>query len=133
MSSITCFAYASVDEECTVGSASSLSDALHFITPRGAKFSLNFGKSFFDGQFGSSGSSSAFQVIEVAKELIESMHRGEILVAVAEVIFAKLSGGIAKRLQHLRNGRILGLQTCDRCAWNSDFTKTRVAIDTLSC
>src|ERR1700761_6147326 len=70
-------------------------------------------------------------MIEVAKELIESMHRGQKLIAVAKMIFAKLSSGIAKRFQQLSYRRVLGLQTNGR-AWNPDFTKAG-AIDALAC
>src|SRR5262249_34013891 len=48
------------------------------------------------------------QVIEVAEELVEAVHGREVLVAVAEVVLAELSRGIAQGLQQLGDGRILG-------------------------
>jgi hypothetical protein len=39
------------------------------------------------------------------------VHRRQVLVAIAEVILAELTGGIALRLQCLRDGRVLRLQT----------------------
>src|SRR5262245_54716273 len=48
------------------------------------------------------------QVVEVAEELIEAVHRGQVLVAVAEMVLAELAGGVSERLQQLRDGRILG-------------------------
>ena len=50
------------------------------------------------------------EVIEVAEELVEAVHRGQVLVAVAEVVLAELAGGIALRLQRRRDGRVLCLQ-----------------------
>jgi len=45
------------------------------------------------------GSSHRVEVIEVAKELIESVHGRQELVAVAQVVLAELAGGIAHRLE----------------------------------
>ena len=45
------------------------------------------------------------EVIEVAKELIKSMHRGEELIEIAQVILPELSGGIAHGLEHGGDGR----------------------------
>ena len=50
------------------------------------------------------------EVVEVAVELVEAVHGGEELVLVAQVVLAELPGGIAQRLQQLRDRRILGLQ-----------------------
>ena len=47
------------------------------------------------------------QVIEVAEELVEAVHRRQVLVAVAEMVLPELSGGVAERLQQFRNVRIL--------------------------
>jgi hypothetical protein len=49
------------------------------------------------------------QVIEVAVELVEAMHGGQELVAVAKVVLAKLAGGIAERLEQFSNCRIFFL------------------------
>src|SRR5689334_20697234 len=46
------------------------------------------------------------EVIEVAEELIEAMHRREELVRVAEVVLAELPRGIAERLEQLGERRI---------------------------
>ena len=39
------------------------------------------------------------QVIEVAIELVEAMHRRQELIAVAEVVLTELAGGVTQRLQ----------------------------------
>ena len=50
------------------------------------------------------------EVVEVAEELVEPVHRRQELVAVAEVVLAELSGGVAERLEQLGDRRVLGLQ-----------------------
>ena len=40
------------------------------------------------------------QVVQVAEELVEAVHRRQVLVQVAQVVLAELAGCIAKRLQH---------------------------------
>ena len=45
------------------------------------------------------------QVIEIAEELVESVNRRQMLVAIAEVILAELAGGIAEVLHELRRRR----------------------------
>jgi hypothetical protein len=50
------------------------------------------------------------QVVEVAEELVEAVHGRQVLVLVAEVVLAELTGGIAQRLEQLGDGRVLGLQ-----------------------
>jgi hypothetical protein len=40
------------------------------------------------------------EVVEVAEELIEAVHRRQVLVAVALVVLAELAGGVALALQH---------------------------------
>ncbi len=50
------------------------------------------------------------QVIEVTEELVEAMHRRQVLVAVAKVILAELAGRIAKRLEHLGKSRRFRLE-----------------------
>src|SRR5262249_4939553 len=47
------------------------------------------------------------EVIEVAKELVEAMVSRQEFVAVAEVVLAELTCGIAERLEELGNRRIL--------------------------
>ena len=48
------------------------------------------------------------EVIEVAEELVEAMHRRQELVAVAQVVLAELAGGIAQRLEGRGDRRRLG-------------------------
>ena len=55
------------------------------------------------------------QVIKVAEELVEAVHRGQEFVAVAEMVLAELPGRIALRLQQLGNGRILSGQAFLGC------------------
>jgi hypothetical protein len=47
-------------------------------------------------------------VIEITKELAEAVHRGQMLVAVAEMVLAELTGGVAERFRDVRNARIIG-------------------------
>ena len=60
------------------------------------------------------------EVIEVAEELIEAVHRRQELVAVAEMVLAELAGGVAERLQRLGDGDVLRLQA-ERGARQADF------------
>jgi hypothetical protein len=48
------------------------------------------------------------QVIEVAEELIETVHRRQMLIPVAQMVLAELAGGVAMRLEQLGDGRVLG-------------------------
>ena len=57
------------------------------------------------------------QVVEIAEELIEAMHRRQELVAVAEVVLAELPGGVAERLEQLGDGRIFRLQAERGARW----------------
>ena len=50
------------------------------------------------------------EVVEVAEELVEAVHRRQVLVLVAEVVLAELAGLVAERLEELGDGRIFGLQ-----------------------
>jgi hypothetical protein len=50
------------------------------------------------------------QVVQVAEELVEAVHRRQMLVAVAEVVLAELAGAVAERLQRLGDRDVLGLQ-----------------------
>ena len=50
------------------------------------------------------------EVIQVAEELVEPVHRGEELVFVAEMVFAELARGVTHRPQHRGDGRRLRRQ-----------------------
>ena len=50
------------------------------------------------------------QVVQIAEELVEAVHGRQVLVAIAEVVLAELAGGVAERLQELRDRRIAVLQ-----------------------
>jgi len=45
-------------------------------------------------------------VVEVAEPFIEPVHRGQHLVAVAQMVLAELAGRVAERLEQFSNGRI---------------------------
>ena len=47
------------------------------------------------------------QVIEVAEEFVEAMHRRQMLVTVAKVVLAELAGAIALAFHDAGNGRVL--------------------------
>ena len=47
------------------------------------------------------------EVVEVAEELVEPVHRRQVLVAVAEVVLAELAGHVAVVLQQVGDGRVL--------------------------
>src|SRR5207237_7894544 len=46
------------------------------------------------------------QVVEIAEELVEAVVRRQVLVQVAEMVFAELTAGITERLQQLGEGRV---------------------------
>ncbi len=46
-------------------------------------------------------------MIEIAEELIEAVHRRQVLVAVAEMVLAELAGGVAERLHDIGDARIV--------------------------
>ena len=48
------------------------------------------------------------QVVEVAEELVEAVHRRQVLVLVAEVVFAELASGITERLKKIGDAGIFG-------------------------
>ena len=54
------------------------------------------------------------EVVEVAEELVEAVHRRDVLVAVAEVVLAELAGGVAERLQQLGDGGVRLAQALGR-------------------
>src|SRR5271157_3904873 len=60
------------------------------------------------------------QVIEVAEELVEAVHRGQKFVAIAKMVLAILEGHVAKRLEQLGEGGILFLKA-DRRAGQPDL------------
>src|SRR5215471_7768508 len=51
----------------------------------------------------------AVQVVEVAEELVEPVHSGQVLVEIAQMILPELSGCIPERFEELGNGRIFSL------------------------
>ena len=60
------------------------------------------------------------EVVEVAVELVEAVHGGQELVAVAQVVLAELAGGIAERLEQLGDRRVFLLQA-ERRAGQADL------------
>jgi hypothetical protein len=64
------------------------------------------------------------EVVQAAEEFIEAVHRGQELVAVAQVVLAELAGGIAVRLEHLGDRRIFLLQA-DIGAGHANLGQTR--------
>src|SRR5262245_60967912 len=88
-----------------------------FEHPAWAEFSLE--RRIF-GIVGPLGLFFGIQMIKVAEELIQPMHRRQELVAVAEMVLAELTGGIAERLQSLRDGDVLGEER-QRRRWDADF------------
>ena len=62
------------------------------------------------------------EVIEVAEELVEAVVGRQIFVAVAEVVLAELAGGVAERLERLRDGDVAVLEP-DRRAGNADLAQ----------
>ena len=60
------------------------------------------------------------EVVEVAEELVEAVLGRQILVAVAEVVLAELTGRVAERLERLGDGDVAVLQA-DRGAGHADL------------
>ena len=58
------------------------------------------------------------EVIEIAEELVEAVHRRQMFVAVAEMVLAELAGGVAEGLQDVRDAR-------DPAALKSEFAPGR--------
>jgi hypothetical protein len=50
------------------------------------------------------------EVIEVAKKFVESVNARKKFIPVAEMVFTKLTGGISKGLEHVRNSGVLEAQ-----------------------
>ncbi len=69
------------------------------------------------------------EVIEIAEPLIEAMDGRQKLVAVSQMIFPKLRGVVADRLQDLREGRILLLDASGRSRY-ADGRQARADWDT---
>jgi hypothetical protein len=63
-------------------------------------------------------------VIERAIELVEAVDCRQMLVAVAKVVLAELSGGVALRLEQRGNGHVAVLQAL-RSTWHSDLRVAR--------
>ena len=63
------------------------------------------------------------EVIEVAVELVEAVHGRQKFVAVAEVVLAELSGGVAERLEQFGDRRVFLLQP-ERSAGQADLGQT---------
>ena len=55
------------------------------------------------------------EMIEIAEELVEAVHGRQRLVAITDMVFAELSGGVAQILEQAANGRI-ELAHSHRCA-----------------
>src|SRR4051794_11480907 len=62
-------------------------------------------------------------MVEVAEELVEAVHRRQVLVEITQVVLAELSCRIAARLEQLCDGRVLRLQA-DRRGGNADLRET---------
>ena len=69
----------------------------------GAEFFLKLGIFGIVGVFGFF---LRIQVVEVSKEFIETMGRGQHIIAVAQVVFAELASGISLGLEQGGNGGI---------------------------
>ena len=50
------------------------------------------------------------QVVQVAKKLVEPVHRREVLITVAQMVLTELPGGIAVRLERRCDRRVFGLE-----------------------
>ena len=62
------------------------------------------------------------EVVKIAEELVEAVIGRQILVPVAEVVLAELSGGVAERLERLGDRDVAILQP-DRRAGNADLAE----------
>src|SRR4029079_5251609 len=60
------------------------------------------------------------EMVERAEELTESMHRGQMLVAIAEVVLADLASHVTLSLEQLSDGYVARLQAFV-CARQPDF------------
>src|SRR5215471_18708307 len=62
-------------------------------------------------------------MVEIAEELVEAVHGGQELVAVADVVLAELAGRIALRLEQLGQRRVLVRQPF-LCSREADLEQT---------
>jgi hypothetical protein len=67
-----------------------------------------------------SGSFLGVQVVEVAEELVEAVHRRQVLVPVGKVVLAELAGGVALLVEERRDGHDL-VRHADRRGGNADL------------
>ena len=77
-------------------------------TPRGPNFLRNSGKSLRIVRL--LGLLLGVEVVQVAEELVEAVHGGQVFIAVAEMVLAELPGGVALRLERRRDRRVGRLQ-----------------------
>ena len=63
------------------------------------------------------------EMVEVAKELVEAVHRREKFVLVSQMILAELTRGVPERLQEFRNGWIFRTNT-DVGTWHPHLGQT---------
>ena len=74
------------------------------------------------------------EVIQITPELVEAVDGGQKFVAITEVIFAELAGGVAHRFQHCRDSGCLrrhpdsgtGLSDCREASPDWQFTSDEV-------
>src|SRR5262249_49746770 len=64
------------------------------------------------------------QVIEVAEEFVEAVHRRQVLVAIAEMVLAELAGRVTEGLHHVADGWIERSEP-ELGARQADLRKTR--------
>src|SRR5262249_1406137 len=63
------------------------------------------------------------QMIEVAEELVETMHGGEVLVPVTKMVLTELPGGVAEAFQEFGDCRVFKGET-QFCAWETHLRET---------
>jgi hypothetical protein len=63
-------------------------------------------------------------VIEIAEEFIETVHGREVFIAIAEMVFAELTGCIPERLEQFGDGGVFRLKS-NGSARHSDFGQAR--------
>lgn len=68
------------------------------------------------------------EVVEIAEELVEAVLGRQVFVAVAEVVLAELAGGVAERLQRLRDRHVAVLQS-DRRTGDADLAEAGAQAD----
>ena len=59
-------------------------------------------------------------MVEIAEKFVEAVYGRQIFVAVAEMVLAELSGGVAERLQGFRNAHVFGVKA-DVRTWQTDL------------